>query len=743
MKNRFKKALVGAVSVCMAFGMFSFVACGGGEEPSGHVHNWSAEWEHDGTGHWHDCLNGCDEKNGYAQHSYEDGECVCGYQDPDYEPPVTHTHNWSAEWEHDGAGHWHECLNGCDEKNGYEQHSYVDGVCVCGYHDPNYNPVPVLPTDETPTIYLAGDSTVKTYSDGQFIGGWGQYLDLFLDSEIVVANAAQGGRSSRSFINEGRLYNIDDPAYSYTFSENNGNSIEDVIEEGDFLFIQFGHNDDDTKKESSYSTMPDRMTPLGTPDANGVYPTVVPTDDMKKATTYLPDEYITSNPSEAEKADHLEEFAKYGSQYYAYDSGATYKGYLKVYIDFARSVGATPVLVTPVARTGFNSDGTLKDGPGRHGDDFAYVKAVRQLAEEEDVLLVDLFDYTKEVLETAGPTYADYLMALVPNSLTGTWPTDYDNIYGNAELGFEKIEGTHYNKYGAFITAAAVAQTIIDCGNTVTANDGTEYFNFASHVLAQPEQYIDPSNRMPISTVEKVESILETVSVTNPNRVYKQPSEVIAAIEALAARGEISSITAENFEQWLAWCAEVRAEYNELNYDLRDQVTNISVLEKYEAAAEAARPRPTETIVFNPSVLATGAVTAEAPLTSGIFKFVGGSSSLVQDGSMAFEHRGQSYTVTKRVSLGGGAHFGSDRYIEFTTTGECIVTFIIGTTGTSVRTMQLRDVASGSNIFTLDTTADKTQCAIGSYTIGAAGTYQIGSASSGMYIYGIIIEYFA
>ena len=33
---------------------------------------------------------------------------------------------------------------------------------------------------DKPTIYLAGDSTVKTYNDDQYIGGWGQYLDLFL-----------------------------------------------------------------------------------------------------------------------------------------------------------------------------------------------------------------------------------------------------------------------------------------------------------------------------------------------------------------------------------------------------------------------------------------------------------------------------------------------------------------------------------------------------------------------------------
>ena len=63
-------------------------------------------------------------------------------------------------------------------------------------------------TSKTPTIYLAGDSTVKTYNDDQYIGGWGQFFDLYLDDSITVVNCAQGGRSSRSFINEGRLYDI-------------------------------------------------------------------------------------------------------------------------------------------------------------------------------------------------------------------------------------------------------------------------------------------------------------------------------------------------------------------------------------------------------------------------------------------------------------------------------------------------------------------------------------------------------
>ena len=220
-------------------------------------------------------------------------------------------------------------------------------------------------TNKPTTIYLAGDSTVKTYENEQYIAGWGQYLDLFLGDDVKVVNAAQGGRSSRSFINEGRLYDIDDSDFNYSFSQNNGNSIGDVIKEGDFLFIQFGHNDD-ASKLSNYSTIFDRMVPLGTPDENGIYPT---TPATKMPTSQLPDEYKNA-ASDSEETKALTEIAKYGSSYYAYNSGGTYKWYLKQYIDFARSKNATPVLITPVARVKF-SNNEIVGGAGLHGDNFA------------------------------------------------------------------------------------------------------------------------------------------------------------------------------------------------------------------------------------------------------------------------------------------------------------------------------------------------------------------------------------
>ncbi len=86
-------------------------------------------------------------------------------------------------------------------------------------------------------IYWAGDSTVQYNNINTFPQtGIGQVFHLFLKPEVRVENHAKNGRSTKSFLDESRLA----PIY-------------DRMTEGDFLFIQFGHNDE--KKED-----PDRYT---------------------------------------------------------------------------------------------------------------------------------------------------------------------------------------------------------------------------------------------------------------------------------------------------------------------------------------------------------------------------------------------------------------------------------------------------------------------------------------------------
>lgn len=82
-------------------------------------------------------------------------------------------------------------------------------------------------------IFIAGDSTAQSYDTTQTIQrGWGQILGSFFDDGVEVVNRAKAGRSTKSFQDEGRWAGI----------------MHDV-RKGDYVFIQFGHNDTSTKPE--------------------------------------------------------------------------------------------------------------------------------------------------------------------------------------------------------------------------------------------------------------------------------------------------------------------------------------------------------------------------------------------------------------------------------------------------------------------------------------------------------------
>lgn len=209
----------------------------------------------------------------------------------------------------------------------------VDGT----YEDPDQKGDVVI--GDGINVFLAGDSTVKDYSAGainnattRVEGSWGEFIQEYFGKQVTVVNYANGGRSSKSFIDEGSLATIDSK-----------------MKAGDYLFVQFGHND------CAYATA-DRYVPVGEPDSNGVYPT----------------------------------------------TEGTFKYYLKQYVDTAKAKGAIPVLCTPVSRMYFNSDGTIR---AHHDDDKssnnAYVTAVIQLAQEEGVQLFDTFEMTKDLYEEA------------------------------------------------------------------------------------------------------------------------------------------------------------------------------------------------------------------------------------------------------------------------------------------------------------------------------------------------------
>lgn len=356
-----------------------------------------------------------------------------------------------------------------------------------------------------PTIFLAGDSTVKTYDKEVFISGWGQFLGSFLSENIKVVNCSNGGRSSRMFINEGRLININDKEYKYNFSQNDGKSIEDSIQKGDYLFIQFGHNDDETYIIKGYQTMYNRMVPLGDIDNDGK---ISMSPGIKVSTSHLP-RYYLEHASKEEIEDALKEISSYGSKYYSYDCGGTYKWYLKQFVDFARRVEAIPVLVTPPARINFDGNKIVGDN-GCHGKNFEYVEAVRQLAKEQDCLLIDLFSETVKIYEIATKKYAKYLMSFVPKESSGLWPNAYDDMYGHPEKGFVRGESTHFNKFGAYLLAGKVIELILN-NNHSTKNN--EKFEFKEYIKNELKNKIVPSSLIDEKIVTQIKKIYKLVNI--------------------------------------------------------------------------------------------------------------------------------------------------------------------------------------------------------------------------------------
>lgn len=90
-----------------------------------------------------------------------------------------------------------------------------------------------------PTIFLIGDSTMadkKGPVEKNPERGWGQALHQYFSSEVAIQNHAVNGRSSKSFIDEGRW-----------------DAVLEALQPGDYVLIQFGHNDQKYKDPKRYT----------------------------------------------------------------------------------------------------------------------------------------------------------------------------------------------------------------------------------------------------------------------------------------------------------------------------------------------------------------------------------------------------------------------------------------------------------------------------------------------------------
>nr|WP_284150471.1 rhamnogalacturonan acetylesterase [Curvibacter sp. CHRR-16] len=248
-------------------------------------------------------------------------------------------------------------------------------------------------------IFIAGDSTASHYSEQVYPRmGWGQVLERQLQpgAAVQVVNLAQPGRSSRSFISEGWFARI-----------------QGQIRAGDYLLIQFGHNDEKCGED------PPRPPPARDQA------------DFAKLCTY---------PGvDAQHAD-----------------GVSFAATLARYIDMARTVGATPVLITPVTRRAFRNGRleaqTHHKTKGKFPGD--YSQTVRDTAQRHQVPLIDLDVRSVAFFNQVGEVASlDYFLAVDPER----YP-----YYRTEQGSRSNPDNTHFQERGAVAMSELVVQGLRD-----------------------------------------------------------------------------------------------------------------------------------------------------------------------------------------------------------------------------------------------------------------------------------------
>ncbi len=158
---------------------------------------------------------------------------------------------------------------------------------------------------EIPTLWLIGDSTMKVGTKDQ--QGWGDPVAQYFDpTEIRVMNRGRGGRSNRTFLTE-KLWD----------------AVLSEIKPGDFVVMQFGHNDG------------------GPMDSGRARASIHDNSDDTKE--------VTIQETGVKETVH------------------SYGWYLRRYITDAQKKGATPIVLSPVPRNSWGADGTVNRAAGDYG----------------------------------------------------------------------------------------------------------------------------------------------------------------------------------------------------------------------------------------------------------------------------------------------------------------------------------------------------------------------------------------
>lgn len=206
--------------------------------------------------------------------------------------------------------------------------------------------------DRLPTLWIIGDSTVKVGTAGQ--RGWGDEIAPFFDDKkINVVNRAIGGRSSRTFITEGRW-----------------DGILGEMRAGDIVLMQFGHNDASPINEDPPVTKSTRAR--GTIKGNG------------DETVFVEKNILTGQP----------------------ETVHSYGWYMRKYVEDAKEKGVVSIVCSPIPRKSWNKEGKINRASGSYG------LWAKQAAQQAGARFVDLNEiiavgYEELGQEKVDPHFAD------------------------------------------------------------------------------------------------------------------------------------------------------------------------------------------------------------------------------------------------------------------------------------------------------------------------------------------------
>lgn len=307
-------------------------------------------------------------------------------------------------------------------------------------------------------VHTIGDSTMATYDPNTTVTrGWGQMFQQFFKGDVTVNNRAKNGASSKSFYKESAYWQ----------------SVKKQIEPGDYVLIQFAHNDE---------------------KSNGC-----DGDELKA--------YYQSIGDEA-KANACD--------YRGTTASGTYKDYLRKYVEETRALGATPVLVGAICRKYF--DGSTIRRNGRHdlGDKFDKIEGGKLTTGNKVAADDHTYDYPYQMQEVAKELGVQYL------DLTTATKELYES-YGDAKanaLLFDGNGSTHTSAMGATLIARLAAQLMQKAGIL------TENINLTSDFSVNP-------STVDLGQAYKGQTVVREVSVNGFDLVPAEGNVSITASNGL------------------------------------------------------------------------------------------------------------------------------------------------------------------------------------------------------------------